>query len=197
MNLNNRAMAAALLAIALVGCSSSAAPGASSAAQPTVRATPTGTPNATPTPTPTATLQPTAQPTPNPIPTPAPTAASIYPTSYATLSSRNWAKVVKAPDNYIGKGYKLWGCISQFDAATGAGSFRAETSYRKESYWYSEGTNAFFNGSEDGLADFVQDDVLAMDVMSLGSYSYDTQNGGNTTVPLFLVMKIKRVGSCA
>jgi hypothetical protein len=41
---------------------------------------------------------------------------------------------VKAPDNYIGDTYKLWGCITQFDAATGIDSFRAEASYRNEDY---------------------------------------------------------------
>jgi hypothetical protein len=38
---------------------------------------------------------------------------------------------------------------------------------------------------------------LATSVVSLGSYSYDTQIGGNTTVPLFQVVKIKlEKGSC-
>jgi hypothetical protein len=36
-----------------------------------------------------------------------------------------------------------------------------------------------------------------MSVVNLGSYSYDTQIGGNTTVPMFRVIKIKREkGSC-
>ncbi len=35
-----------------------------------------------------------------------------------------------------------------------------------------------------------------MNVVSLGSYSYDTQAGGNTTVPLFDIRKIIARGSC-
>ena len=38
---------------------------------------------------------------------------------------------------------------------------------------------------------------MVMNVVVLGSYSYDTQVGGNTTVPQFQVNKITRKGSCA
>jgi len=190
-------MAAGLIVIALVGCSSSASPSATSVAEATT--TPTARPTDTPKPAATATpeLAPTPEPTPEPVATPEPTVASIYPKSYATLSSRDWARLVKAPDNYIGKGYKLWGCITQFDGATGAEAFLAYASFAKQDYWFSDGDNAMFSGSADGLAPFVEDDIVAMDVMSLGSLSYDTQIGGNTTVPSFLVMRIVTKGSCA
>jgi hypothetical protein len=181
-----------LLVVTLIiaGC------GQTATASPLPTPTPTVAPTTRPTNAPaTVAPLPTPAPTVQPAPTPAPTVASVYPSSYAALSKRQWARVVKAPDDYKGNGYKLWGCITQFDAATGTDAFRADASYRKEAYWYT-GTNTFFNGNADGLADFVQGDIIFMDVMSLGSYSYDTQNGGNTTVPLFLVMKIKRSGSC-
>jgi hypothetical protein len=126
---------------------------------------------------------------------PAAAAAVSLPKSYAKLSKRNWAKLVKSPDKYIGKGYQVWGCITQFDAATGPDSFRADASYHKEPYWY-VGENSYFNGSEKLLSDFVADDVVVMNVVGVGSYSYDTQAGGNTTAPLFLVVKITRKGSC-
>ena len=170
-------------------------------ATPTPTFTPTARPTATPTLAPEITAAPqaaaTPEATPVPEPTPAPTVGSIYPKSYAKLSDRDWARVVKAPDNYVGKGYKVWACITQFDAATGLGSFRGQASNAKEEFWFSDGSNAFFEGSEDGLADFVQNDIVAMDVVAEGSYSYDTQNGGNTTVPMFLVMKISRQGDCS
>ena len=114
-----------------------------------------------------------------------------------TLSSRSWALLVKAPDNYVGKAYRVYGCISQFDAATGLDMFRAQASYQNESYWYTDGVNAFFSGNADKLADYVEGDIVSMNVLSMGSYSYDTQNGGNTTVPEFQVVSIKRLpGSC-
>jgi hypothetical protein len=131
-----------------------------------------------------------------PVATPEPTQAATYPKSYATLSARNWARVVKAPDNYTGKGYKVWACITQFDAATGPGSFLAHASNQNQDYWYLNGDNASFSGDAGGLAPFVEGDIVAMDVMSMGSYSYDTQAGGNTTVPQFMVMKIVTKGSC-
>ncbi len=118
------------------------------------------------------------------------------PRSFKALSKRNWQKLVKAPDNYMGGGYKVWACITQFDAATGADTFRGDASYHKLSDWYL-GDNALFTGYEEDLADFVQGDIVSMNVASLGSFSYDTQIGGNTTVPLFFVYKIKRLkGNC-
>ncbi len=154
---------------------------------------------ATPAPTAAATVEPTPDPTPEPTPEPTPVPTpdpTERPVSYAKLTPRTWAQLVKAPDNYVGNTYQVWGCISQFDAATGLNLFRAEASYQKEAYWFSDGVNAYFTGDEDQLADFVQDDVIVMGVTSLGSYSYDTQNGGNTTVPLFQVEKITRKGTC-
>lgn len=117
------------------------------------------------------------------------------PSKFSEPSKRTWAKIVKSPDRYTGQGFKLWACITQFDAATGEDSFRGDTSYKKLKYWY-EGDNALFTGDANRLADFVQGDVVAMNVVGLGSYSYDTQIGGNTTAPLFQVVKITRKGSC-
>lgn len=36
-----------------------------------------------------------------------------------------------------------------------------------------------------------------MNVTVLGSYSYDTQVGGNTTVPSFIIAKVTRKGDCS
>jgi len=197
----------ALATLALAGCTGGGAPTpitiyvtSEPTAEGAVVATSTPAPTrtgpaatmapATPGPTAPPTLAPTPEPTAEPTPTPAPKV------TYATLASRAWAKVVKSPDTYLGKGYVLWGCITQFDAATGADSFRAQASYKNQEWWYTDGVNAFFNGDEARLADFVADDIVYMKVVSLGSFSYDTQNGGNTTVPLFEVVSIKRKGSC-
>jgi hypothetical protein len=148
------------------------------------------TPVLTPEPTPEITPEPTPEITPKPTPKPTPV-------SYVALTSRAWALLVKAPDNYTGKAYKVYGCITQFDAATGTEQFRAQASYQNEDYWYTNGANALFSGVESKLADYVEGDIVSMKVMSLGSYSYDTQNGGNTTVPLFMVVSIARLpGSC-
>lgn len=149
------------------------------------------TPEPTPDPTPEPTPTPTPVPTPKPTPTPTP-----KPIEYAKLNARGWSQLVKAPDNYLGNGYQIWGCISQFDAATGDDAFLAQTSYAKQEYWYTDGDNVFFYGNADKLAEFVEDDVVFMKVVSLGSFSYDTQAGGNTTVPLFEIKQISLKGSC-
>lgn len=118
------------------------------------------------------------------------------PTSYATLSKRAWQKLVKDPDAYYGKGYKIWACVTQFDAATGSGAFRGDASYHKLKYWY-EGDNAYFTGEPNALVDIVAGDIVSMNVAGTGSFSYDTQIGGSTTAPSFAVFKIKREkGSC-
>jgi hypothetical protein len=141
-------------------------------------ATPRSTSTSTPTPTPTAT------------PTPRPTV-------YATLTARSWEQVVKSPDDYVGHTFRLWACITQFDAATGPDTFRGQASYDEQEFWYSDADNVVFTGDADLLKEFVQDDVVAMDVMTLGSITYDTQIGGSTTAPAFEVVRIALEGSCS
>jgi hypothetical protein len=146
-----------------------------------------------------ATTEPTPieeAPSEEPEATPAPPPPA-KPASYAKLTDRQWAKVVKTPDSYTGKTYQLWACITQFDAATGTDTFRAQASNTKQEYWYSDGENVLFNGDEDRLADFVEDDIVFMKVTSLGAFDYDTQIGGNTTAPLFMIDSISHKGSCA
>jgi hypothetical protein len=167
-------------------------------ASPVAEADPTPTPTPTPTPNrePTAAAEPTEASEPTPEPTPESTPDPTPKPEYKKLSARNWAKVVKNPDAYLGKTYQVWACITQFDSATGPDTFRAQASNKKQEYWYSDADNALFSGDADRLSDFVQDDVVQMNVTSLGSFSYDTQIGGNTTVPLFSIDKISHKGSC-
>ena len=192
--------------VLVAGCGASAAPVATTIVvyvTPAPTLAPTPAPTAAPTATPVITPEPTAEPTPEPTPeptlepTPEPTPAPTPAISYTKLTSRAFALLVKNPDRYTGKGYYLWGCISQFDAATGDDSFRAQTSYARIEWWWSDGENVFFTGSADRLSQFVANDIVYMKVISLGSYSYDTQNGGNTTVPMFQVLTISRKGDCS
>jgi len=143
---------------------------------------------------PAATTAPAATPKPTAKPTPAPTPK---PVAYAKLSDRGWKKLVKNPDAYVGRRYTVYACIAQFDAATGPDMFRGQASYRQTDWWYTDGSNSLFMGTAAQLDNFVQGDIVWMQVVSAGSYSYETQVGGNTTVPLFEVDRIKRQsGSC-
>jgi hypothetical protein len=156
-------------------------------ATPTVRPTVQAVAEVTAVPTDEPTTEPTAKPTPT---------AKPPKIEYAKLSDRAWKKLVKAPDNYVAKAYRVWACISQFDAATGLDTFRGQASNKKRTYWYTDGANALFTGDEDKLDEFVEGDVVSMNVLVLGSFTYDTQVGGSTTVPWFSVEKITRKGDC-
>jgi len=118
------------------------------------------------------------------------------PVKAETVSKRQWAKVVKNPDKYVGKRYIIYGEVNQFDSATGDEAFLADTAYRNTiSYGYFDGENAYLEGNADKLEDLVEDDVFKATVTVEGSFSYDTQIGGNTTVPKLKVDKIKVVGN--
>ncbi len=146
-----------------------------------------------PCPEPGASPAPSVASTPEPTPAPTKKPAAI---KYQKVSDRTWSKIMKSPDKYLADAFQVWACISQFDAATGADTFRAQALGKRTQYWYLDGDNALFTGDENQLADYVEGDVVSMNVLGGGSFSYDTQIGGNTTVPLFLVHSIKHRGSC-
>jgi hypothetical protein len=132
---------------------------------------------------------PTSKPTSLPKPTKKP------PPTATTVTSRQWAKIVKSPDDYIGKRYIIYGEVTQFDSATGDDSFLADTAHKNTTdYGYFEGKNTKLNGDAGKLSDVVENDVFKATVTVLGSYSYDTQIGGNTTVPELQINKIKVIG---
>jgi hypothetical protein len=137
--------------------------------------------------------EPTEEPTESAAPAPAPEK-----TSYKTLSARQFKLMVKDPDAYIGKTYVVYGEITQFDSATGTDTFRADTGPKKLriSYGYVDyDQNSFLQGTESKLKKLVEGDCFKAKVTVLGSFSYDTQAGGNTTVPLFQVDSISVYGS--
>lgn len=195
------------IAALLVGLGLGAGAGASGEpAAVTAAAAPTVTVTA-PAPTVTVTAAPEAtdRPTPTPSATPSqePTKAATKPPappkkSYQTLSSRKFKLLAKDPDAYIGKTYVIYGEITQFDSATGTDTFRADTGPKKLriSYGYTDyEQNSMLTGAESKLKELVEDDCFKAKVTVLGSYSYDTQIGGNTTVPLFQVDSISVYGS--
>ncbi len=119
------------------------------------------------------------------------TALDIDYSAWKEPDEREWALIVKNPDKYLGDKFVVYAEISQFDAATGEDTFRADAyPYNTGSIWI-DGDNCLFTGSARELEDYVEDDVVRVWVTSLGSFSYDTQIGGTTTVPLFSVDKIE------
>jgi hypothetical protein len=114
------------------------------------------------------------------------------------VSSRQLSKVNKNPDKYAGDVLVVYGRIFQFDAATGQCAFMANISHTPMAYDFEYEYNSMFTAG-DGLTDcpklddVVEDDIVQMTVTLEESFSYDTQAGGNTTVPKFKVEKISRL----
>ncbi|MET7373434.1 hypothetical protein [Micromonospora arida] len=155
-----------------------------------------GSPATSPTSAPTTVAPTTATPTSaaptSAIPSP-PEAAppKQKPPSYKTLTERQWKLIAKDPDGYLGKTYVVYGRVTQFDAATGTDSFRADVAHRRMAEDYDYETNTILNGSASDLDNLVEDDIFRANVTVLGSFSYDTQIGGETTVALLQVDSIK------
>lgn len=110
-------------------------------------------------------------------------------------TEREWAKVVKDPDAYTDKYYVVYGEITQFDAATGTDTFRADVAHKNTTeYGFFDGDNCILTGMEELLSDYVEGDVFKATIRVDSAFSYDTSIGGNMTVPLLEVINIKRVG---
>jgi hypothetical protein len=110
--------------------------------------------------------------------------------------------IVKNPDAVKGQVYRVVANISQFDAATGPCNFRGAWDRTAQDYSFEyDGDNAMFSSgpSVSATADcpifggIDQDDTVSLIVRVQGSYSYGTQIGGNTTVPLFQVLRVTNV----
>jgi hypothetical protein len=160
-----------------------------------------GTASPTPTVTVTATAAATSTTTENPSPKPTkttrPTQKKREPKSEPAVrvSKRQWAKIVKKAESYIGYKYIIYGQVTQFDWATGDDNFLADTAHRNTmSYGFFDGQNTLLTGNAKQLEDLVEDDVFRASITVLGDIDDDTQIGGNTTVPLLDVNSIKVIG---
>ena len=143
-----------------------------------------------------------ASPTKSQEPTAKSTSAKPRPTRTAQSpeavrpTKREWAKVVKNPEAYSGQRYVIYGQVTQFDSATGTDTFRADTAHTDTTdSGYFDGANTILTGDEDDLSDLVQDDVFRASVTVIGSFDYDTQIGGNTTVPHLTLNNLKVIGN--
>ena len=126
----------------------------------------------------------------SPSPTSAP-AADVTPAgSYKNLTSREWKLLAKDPASHKGKGYVVYGVVSQFDSATGVSAFRANVDGIRHGETYEYETNTLMSGDESALDNLVEDDMFTARVTVVGSSSYDTQIGGHTNAPQLSVDSI-------
>ncbi|MBU2668289.1 hypothetical protein KOI35_32735 [Actinoplanes bogorensis] len=126
-----------------------------------------------------------------PMAPPTTKAAKAAPITFEKLTAREWKKVAKSPDDYLGDHYVVYGVVTQFDAATGSDSFRADVDGVRRASEYDYDTNTMFVGESSVLADLVEDDRFTAKVTVLGSYDYETQIGGSTTVPQLHVVSVQ------
>lgn len=114
------------------------------------------------------------------------------PAAYELLTERDFALLVKDPDAAEGRKIVLYGVVTQFDAATGTSQFRADTSPIQADSVYEYDQNTVVEArNANTVAEVVEDDVVKMYAEVAGSYSYDTQIGGRTTVPRVIVNMIE------
>lgn len=113
----------------------------------------------------------------------------------ANAGPANVDEIIKNPEGVKGQVFTLVSEITQFDAATGQCSFRGYWDNESHEYNFDyAGDNAFFEAG-DTISDcpvlngIDQEDIVRLTVRGGGSYSYDTQAGGNTTAPLFEVLR--------
>ena len=117
------------------------------------------------------------------------------PKTYKSISHRKWAQVAKDPDSYVGKKYVLYGYVTQFDSATGNDSFLVSTDAKPRTYYDYDINTIATTEKPKRFRKVVEDDLVKMWVQVGGAISYDTQVGGNTTVPSVVVNIIKVTGS--
>lgn len=104
--------------------------------------------------------------------------------TYDSLTAREFALMAKDPDAWAGRKVVVYGVITQFDPATGATSFRADTAYAPMTNVYDYDQNTFVTAHDaDMVADFVEKDTVTMYAEVQGAMTYETQMGGSMTVP--------------
>lgn len=123
-------------------------------------------------------------------------AAVKDPSTYSDLDSRELSLIVKDPDAHKGEKVTVYGYVMQADAATGADAMLVNLGASSGSEWYEYTDTAFVEAGEPGLlAEVVEDDLVTIHAVVDGSLSYDTQIGGNTTVPQLTANIVEVTGS--
>lgn len=132
--------------------------------------------------------EPTTEPTEEePEPPAAPTTPDL--STFAAVEDRDFALIAKDPDAHSGKNLILYGSIMQFDSATGRCAMLIDTAatQKEVSFDYSQSVMAVAGDGDTECPVFdplVEDDHVKLWVTIDQSFSYDTQIGGNTTVPM-------------
>ncbi|WP_305091856.1 DUF2510 domain-containing protein [Prescottella sp. R16] len=123
-------------------------------------------------------------------------AAKKDPATYEQLSTRDFALIAKNPAAAVGRKVVVYGRVTQFDSATGTSQFLARTAPSVPDSVYDYDQNTLIVGDTTALVEnVVENDLVTMHAEVLGSFTYDTQAGGSTTVPKLQVNIIEVTGS--
>jgi hypothetical protein len=109
-----------------------------------------------------------------------------------------YPQIAKEDDGPL-KGNKITGsaCIFQFDAVTGTSALLAEYTYDSSLDMWNDNVQMELSSSDVGKGIY-QGDIVTYHGYILGSTSYDTQSGGNTTVPDLAITSMSVTGhGCA
>lgn len=135
--------------------------------------------------------------TPSGLSFPVATVAEVPLAQPSAITEHQWALIAKDPARHVGERVVVFGKVTQFDAATGTSGFRANVGGKRLPVTYgfvNYPSNTMLTGDENGLATLVEGDIFRAEVTVIGPYSYDTQIGGNTTVPALTVTAYKVIG---
>jgi hypothetical protein len=124
--------------------------------------------------------------------TPRPIPAAPAALTYAKLTARQWQRIAKDPDAYAGKAYVVHGVVTQFDAATGRDTFRANVDGVTHELAYDYTVNTILENAGADIDDLVEDDRFTARVQVLGGHTYSTALGGVTTAPMLTVHRLTR-----
>jgi hypothetical protein len=141
--------------------------------------------------TPTATAsRPNAQP--------ATASAAVPAAPPKAITARDWALIAKDPDAHVGQAIVVYGEVTQFDSATGTGTFRANVDgvQHPVSYGFADyPTNTVLSGDASALGNLVQGDLFQAGAVVTGSVSYQNTMGGSLSAPQLTVSKVTVIGS--
>jgi len=119
---------------------------------------------------------------------------AVDPAAYAPLDAAAWAQVAKDPEAARGQKITVFAEVTQFDSATGTGSFRANVGATQPAGEFELETNSMLDGDAEQLSTVTQGDVLKVYAEVTGSLEYETMMGGATVVPALSVAGFEVVG---
>lgn len=126
------------------------------------------------------------------------TSVSVPPPPHRAVDAREWQVIAKDPDAYEGDRIVVHGHVTQIDPAAGRSTVRANVdgvAYGGDERAYLKyKTSTMLSGDAKALDGVASGDLFTAEVTVRGSMSYDTQVGGNETVPVLAIDSIRVTG---